>query len=104
MPNEMTPKWINVKDRLPEEHDKYLCAEYSKTFNRYFIRTLWFTKDLYKHDRYDFLDKKGIGGFYESSGEWGTVLIEDVTHWMPLPEPPQAEQKLKEMRGGLNDL
>lgn len=87
----VVPQWISVKDRLPEEHDKYLCAEYSKMFNQYFIRTLYFAKDLYRHDRFAFPDKKGIGGFYESSGEWGMVLIDEVTHWMPLPEPPQKE-------------
>ena len=87
----MANEWISVKDRLPEEHDAYLCAEYSKMFDQYFIRMLWFTKDLYKHDRFEFPNKKGIGGFYESSGEWGSILIENVTHWMPLPEPPKKE-------------
>lgn len=84
-------KWISVKDKLPEKHDAYLCAEYSKMFNQYFVRILYFAEDLYKWDRFAFPDGKGKSGFYWSDSEWGCGLADGVTHWMPLPEPPTKE-------------
>lgn len=87
----MANEWISVKDRLPEQHDAYLCAEWSKTFNEYFVRIRYFAKDLYEWDRFEFPDGKGKSGFYGSDSEWGSYLVDDVTHWMPLPEPPKKE-------------
>lgn len=95
----IVPQWISVKDRLPETNGKYLCANYSKTFNRYFIEVLSFAKNLHKVDEFDFKEEKGKSGFYMYDSEWGYSHFRSVTHWMPLPEPPKAEQKLKEMRG-----
>jgi hypothetical protein len=92
-------EWISVKDRLPKTNGKYLCTSYYKSTNSLHINLYWFTKDFYKLDRFDFSDKKGVGGFWDSDDEWGICHHENVTHWMPLPEPPKAEQKLKEMRG-----
>lgn len=63
-------KWIPVEERLPEK-DKY-CFCYS-----------------IKYGGYMFI---GYRGWY--SGEWmegGTMHIGDVTHWMPLPEPPEMK-------------
>ena len=62
-------KWIPVSERLPEAHRLVLCR--------------W---------------TRGIGasyGFarYQHEGVW-YVLNEgmpEVTHWMPLPEPPKGE-------------
>lgn len=95
----VVPQWISVKDRLPKKEGKYLCTSYYKSTNSLHINLYWFTKDFYQLDRFDFSDKKGVGGFWDSDDEWGICHHESVTHWMPLPEPPQAEQKLKEMRG-----
>jgi hypothetical protein len=84
-------EWISVKDRLPETNGKYLCANYSKTFNRYFIEVLSFAKDLHKVDEFDFKEEKGKSGFYMYDSEWGYSRFRNVTHWMPLPEPPKKE-------------
>lgn len=84
-------EWISVKDRLPETNGKYLCANYSKTFNRYFIEVLSFAKDLHKVDEFDFKEEKGKSGFYMYDSEWGYSHFRNVTHWMPLPEPPKKE-------------
>lgn len=63
------PKWISVEDRLPENDDNYLV----------------FTSDR---------NEKEIATYY-GDGEWLTHdlinLIPLVTHWMPLPEPPETE-------------
>ena len=61
------PRWISVAERLPEQRNDYLAA----------------TKD---------------GGVYEadfipSKKQWwiGDDERLDVTHWMPLPEPPEVK-------------
>lgn len=58
--------WISVKERLPEEGE----------------RVLFFCDDVdigyfFKERGWHFLD----------GGDW--FEINEVTHWMPLPEPPK---------------
>ena len=62
-------KWISVKDRLPDKHDRYLCNV--KAFS--FPDLCYFA--ILKYDD---------GGFIE-----GKIYTDDVTHWMPLPKPPK---------------
>lgn len=71
-------EWISVKDRLPEDEVspsakqvKVLTAIKGK--NGYTVRT-----QLRFKDRYDKFAWKYSAG--------------DITHWMPLPEPPKEEQ------------
>lgn len=64
-------KWIPVSERLPEENDYYLCCVKSFCFpGRTYINIL----------------KCDNNGFME-----GHIYTDDVTHWMPLPEPPKGE-------------
>ena len=65
-PNERVLEWISVKDRLPVE-GSYILA-YSEHGSGYSICVKY-----YRHKR-----------FWNSKGE-------EVTHWMPLPEPPKGE-------------
>lgn len=62
-------KWIPVSERLPERNKKVLVCDtredYVSVWER-FEDGLWFGDDVI----------------------WGT---EDITHWMPLPEPPKGE-------------
>ena len=60
---EAVPKWIPVTERLPEEDGCYLVAVKNDHQRRY-SKTAWF-----------------------SHGSW--FARQDVTHWMPLPEPPK---------------
>lgn len=63
--------WIPVTERLPNAHDS--CIVYRKgTFGHFSM--LYYTPALGFH-------------FYDS--EWGDVTVDNVTHWMPLPEPPK---------------
>ena len=64
-------KWISVKDGLPEEADRYLCNIKSFAFPGLFYQA------ILKYDKH---------GFQE-----GHIYTDDVTHWMPLPEPPKGE-------------
>lgn len=86
-------EWISVNDRLPEERGQYLC-----------YAPFWYRGELIhrKQDVYTFIPKaeedsdllyKGETGpawtYYDS--EYGTCKTDSVTHWMPLPEPPEEE-------------
>lgn len=59
--------WISVKDKLPEDGE-VLC---------------------YGHGEYL------VGSLYELYGKYNCeaddTMIENVTHWMPLPEPPKEK-------------
>ena len=55
-------KWIPVTERLPEEYKAvFVCYESGKVYINYTTR----------------------GGKWHSIGD-------DITHWMPLPEPPKG--------------
>lgn len=66
--------WVSVKDKLPE-HGVRVLAHTGTFFQSYCVAKL---------DR-DF-------GTLNSPVFWDTstgLFIDDVTHWMPLPEPPK---------------
>ena len=57
------PKWIPVTERLPEEYKAvFVCYESGKVYINYTTR----------------------------GGKWHCIG-DDITHWMPLPEPPKGE-------------
>lgn len=62
----MMTDWISVKDRLPEPHTD----------------VLFFGRDGFFIGWYGYLMKKW------RSDEFGEV--QEVTHWMPLPTPPEV--------------
>jgi len=64
------PQWISVKDRLPEWDDEAMSVLISGNSWHdydvaYFGPTTW-------HDKYD-------------------DVVKGVTHWMPLPKPPEEK-------------
>lgn len=76
-------EWISVKDRLPGRYETVLIA--ISTVNGYGDPAKLVT----------------IGGYDHSEKRWEQYTSTDrqlcqgetVTHWMPLPEPPEEEQK-----------
>ena len=64
----MKTEWISVKDRLPENKGRYL------TYNNLEYPYVW--QAVYRYTEKGFLNN-----------ELDSVI--SVTHWMPLPEPPQ---------------
>lgn len=62
-------RWIPVTERLPEKGDNYLCIVKSCLFRGATYQT------ILGYDK---------GGFHD-----GCIDMEDVTHWMPLPESPE---------------
>lgn len=63
------PSWIPVTERLPKEHGRYLCNIKSGAFRGCYYQAIRY------YDQYGFRD--------------GCIYTDDVTHWMPLPEPPK---------------
>ena len=57
-------EWVSVKDRLPEQGEEAICIA---------------------------ADGDMMSGKYT---EWGWMFpcyFEDLTHWMPIPQPPKGE-------------
>src|SRR5688572_8444160 len=66
--------WVSVEDRLPENGEHVLCWKESMIPKAFYSDT-------------------GSYGFFKD-GIWGDVESDDwnVTHWRPLPAPPNSEQ------------
>ena len=65
-------QWISVEDRLPKVHQVVIAHT---VYNRYeFLK-------LTRRERPTFISSRGC--------EWWDAM--DVTHWMPLPEPPKED-------------
>jgi hypothetical protein len=60
-------KWINVNDRLPEEDQEVIVC--------------------------NFIGEVFIDKYINDWGTWriGDFDIEEISHWMPLPESPNRE-------------
>lgn len=84
-------EWISVKDRLPEKDGEYLCCLLRKRNEQnYYIKIV-----EYSHGS-EILDFSTIHRYtceawlgYDS--DFGYYKIDNVTHWMPLPNPPKGE-------------
>ena len=85
--------WISVKDRLPEEHESI--------FHKFLGTPRW-SSAMWKQESdkvlvcVSFPDGTSVvttGRLHDS--DWvttvGRTLPQTVTHWMPLPEPPEVE-------------
>lgn len=70
MATEKRMSWISVTERLPEEYGKYLCC----------VKSCLFRDAAYQM----------ILG-YDQLGFFDGIFSMEVTHWMPLPEPPKED-------------
>ena len=64
-------KWISVKDRLPEDDNIYLTSWDDGTIETYQFTLFTGVCDI-------------------AAGVFEPVSVFNVTHWMPLPLPPQT--------------
>lgn len=68
------PQWISVEDRLPEDAggavDAVLVTDGFLIHMAYFNHGTW---------------------YFCESGEMKEEMFYNVTHWMPLPEPPKMD-------------
>lgn len=69
--------WINVKDRLPDVKIGSFLVWPPTQFPK---NSKCVVAEYYEDS----------GGFYDEAYE---NFISDVTHWMPLPEPPTKQEK-----------
>ena len=69
-------EWIPVTERLPERDGKYICNYH---FGKH--RDMTFTGVL------DYYATDSVPHFQHTLGD--TTM--QVTHWMPLPQPPKGE-------------
>ena len=84
------PRWIPVTERLPNERDGRLLVCLKLSTGELWQSICRYASNLHDVDEYDF-PNENIQGFYYYDNEYGYVKIENVTHWMPLPTPPEGE-------------
>ena len=70
-----TMNWISIKDKLPDKDDVYLCL----------IRNHYAICDF---EDGEFLPNDWNGFMGTSKKSYFSGVVRDITHWMPLPEPP----------------
>lgn len=71
---EQKEEWISVKDRLPSDNEKVLVCKYNRQVKE---------ASFLKKDQWDRLNQFIIGGAYYDIVKW-------ITHWMPMPAPPNT--------------
>lgn len=77
-----TNEWVSVEEGLPEKHSEYIvcaCDEGEPIDER-----IWGDTVVVCADYYD-----GAFTWYEGNTEYDISDI--VTHWMPLPDPPEED-------------
>jgi hypothetical protein len=90
-------EWISVKDRLPTEEDSKPWATFlvvCRTHGGYDGAYVSVQKASFYPDRpagESYPEEKATDHYWEVDFGCGDRIPFDVTHWMPLPEPPNAE-------------
>lgn len=102
-------RWIPVTERLPETSDTVLVyCKYGTCKGGYVCCAFYVAPGTYEEDTDFTWDYEALGnyneekdsyeipaGWYERIHNWddyGSVgIYSNVTHWMPLPEPPERE-------------
>lgn len=77
--------WISVKDKMPEDSGDYIVLNDGR------IEIAPYDKEAAQEGFYPFgYEDKEIDEIGNTLIDW--IEISGVTHWMPLPEPPQEEE------------
>jgi hypothetical protein len=76
-------EWISVKDRLPEDGETVIVSD--NVFGKDFSSVAWCAIG-----GINFMDNDE--GVYWADVGTNEVFGADVTHWMPLPDPPRGNE------------
>lgn len=84
-------EWISVGDRLPDKPGHYLVCT---SINYWHGGCMDKNEEHKYHDSgtpigYDGTTMSVLDCYYDITGDWNRVCNKHVTHWMPLPEPPE---------------
>lgn len=79
-------RWIPISERNPNKNGKYLVTVRGLMGEYVKVETIYYAEDLYKIDKFDFIDKQGVAGWYFFESEWGYYEFDNVVAWMPLPQ------------------
>ena len=75
-------EWINVKDELPEIKENY--SDYSGECTGKYSNYVWVSNEKYGQ----------MKGFFDKENGWmkdhSAKFVDNITHWMLLPEEPKA--------------
>ena len=86
-------EWISVKDRLPEYPGHYLVC----TSINYWHGGCMDINENHKYHPsgtpvgYDGTTMSVLDCYYDVTWHWNRVCDSHVTHWMPIPKPPEGE-------------
>lgn len=80
------PKWISVAERLPEKSGQYLTYE-TWVYGRAIYTSYWTNSYQDKSE----VEMYGRALWYRYDSEYGDYEVNRITHWMPLPEPPEVD-------------
>lgn len=80
------PQWIGVDERLPEPDKNVLLIAHG-----------WESRTIYVGQLHHLNSSKGLFGIESKESDWriwgwSYLIAPNVTHWMPLPEPPKEEK------------
>ena len=84
-------EWISVEDRLPDKPGHYLVCT---SINYWHGGCMDKNEEHKYHDSgtpigYDGTMMSVLDCYYDRTGDWNRVFNKHVTHWMPVPEPPE---------------
>lgn len=88
--------WISVEERLPTKSDldatgRVLAIDFKTLYGlpRY-SSILGYSPN--RKEVYEYEESMTGAGFYDYNSEYGYCGVNDITHWMPLPQPPKDKQ------------
>lgn len=79
-------RWIPCRERMPEYDGQYLA--FSASTGATNIRRFSIRKDAVSGSCGE---KKNV--WWEYDDEWGVLQVMGITHWMPLPKPPEEGER-----------